>query len=382
MKYFIRLIASLFPVVIFCLFLSFPAQAIFMQSGNTLSLQKDKKIDETVLVAANDLTIDSEITGDLFCAGKNIVINGNIKGDVLCAGQSIKINSMVDGDVRVAGQNIEINGTVSRNVAAISQNLVLAKFSSIKGDLFFGGQNVDLRGNVGRDLGGGGEKISISGTVQRNVKVTGSNISVYDPAKIGGDFEYFTTNSASVLVSQNNVKGNILKHEITTKSLPQEKEEPTPGIGNLVGKIYWLLTSLILGFTLIYFLKQGVQDRTKRISQKPLSTGLIGLGILIGTPILFVLLIVTVIGAPLAIILLLEYILSLIVATIYPMILVGQWIIKNLLKKKIEGFGWPLLAGTLATGIVFLIPIIGPLTGFIFLCLGLGATFLTYLPSK
>lgn len=382
MKNITKLLASLLSVLLFLAFFSGSAHAVYFSSGNSLVLPKDKEINETAFIAASDLVVDANINGDLLCAGQNITINGNIKGDILCASQSIRVNGNVDGDVRVVAQTVEINGLVTRNVYALSQSLTAAKFSNIKGDTFFGVQNVDLRGSLGRDLAGLGETVNISGSLLRNAKVTAMKIAVIDPAKIGGDFEYFMDNTGSVSVNQKNIKGNIIRHEIARKEMPQKEVKETSATAMVMGKVFWMISSLLLGFAFLYFFRSSVQKRVSVITSRPFITGLIGFAFLFLTPIVFCLLLVTVIGAPLAFVLLLEYIVSIILASITPTIMIGEWLIKLLSKKKAVGYSWPLVVGTIAVGLLFLVPVIGSIAGFLLLLVGLGATFQSYLPEK
>ncbi len=375
----IKLFTILLGITTF-LFSTTIASAAYFSSSEFLSLPKDKKIDESAFLSGQDLIIDSEINGDLFCAGKSVVINGNVKGDVICAAESIKINSIIDGNVRVAAKSVEINGTVTRNVLALSQSLVLANLSSVKGDLIFGVQSIDLRGRVGRDLAGAGENINITGSLLRNAKMTGSHITIIDPAKIGGNFEYFVDDNGVVLVDEKNVMGSIVKHEIDQKS-SKEVSKKMSFLGHVSGKIYWLLSTLVLGLVMIYFMKQQITDRVKHASAKPLIAGLVGFAFLLLTPVAVIILLFTIVGSPLAIILLLIYVLSLMTAIIYPTIFLGQWGLK-VLKQKTSGLVWPLITGLVIAGLLSLIPVVGGIAGFIMFLLGLGAIFLSYLPQK
>ncbi|EKD53149.1 MAG: hypothetical protein ACD_61C00138G0002 [uncultured bacterium] len=382
MKYITRALAIFLPALVIMFYFSPPATAVYLDSGSQLALPKGKVINETVAVSAAGLSVDSDINGDLLCAGKDVTVNGNIKGDVLCAAQSIKINGNVDGNIRVIAQSVEISGLVSRNVYALSQNLSLTKFSSVKGDIFFGVQNVDLRGSLGRDLLGGADQLIISGSLLRNAKVMATRVSLVDPGKIGGDFEYYIDNTGTASVSQKNVKGNIVRHEIVRKETPQDEMKNVSLAARCLGKIFWALSTILIGLVVIYFLKPRVLKRVGIIASKPVVVGLIGLAVLILTPFVILLLLISVIGAPLAVVLLLEYIISIMLSAVYPSILVGGWMIKSLTKKKSDGLVWPFIAGTVIIGLLMFIPPIGLLTGFIFLCLGLGATFLSYLPEK
>lgn len=375
-----KLLSLLFLAIF--VFLAPSAQAVYFGSADDLTLPKEKKINESAFVAGDNLVVDANIEGDLFCAGQNVTINGNVKGDVICVAQLIKINGIVDGNVRVAAQNIEINGIVNRNVSVISQSLTLAKASTVKGDTLFGVQNVDLRGSLGRDLAGAAERVDISGSLVRNAVVTATRISVIDPAKINGDFDYYTDNQGTASVNPSNVKGSINRHEIVRQEINKEQVKEASKAAMVMGKIFWMISSLVLGFSFLYLFGSSVEKRASVISKNPFITGLIGFAFLLLTPIAFVLLLITFIGAPLAFVLLLAYILAICLASIIPTIMVGQWVLRQVFKKKHEGYSWALVVGTVTVGLIFLVPVVGPITGFTLLLLGLGATFQSYLPSK
>ncbi len=381
MKKISRILGILLTSLLFIFFLSFPAQAVYLESGNMIDLPKDKDIDESVFVSGNSITVDSNIKGDLLCAGKDVFVNGNIAGDILCAAQSVTVNGSVDGNIRIVAQYIEINGIVTRNLYALSQSLSLSKFSSIQGDIFFGVQNVDLRGSLGRDLLGAGDKISITGSLLRDAKIAATKISVTDPAKIGGNFEYYIDEMGTASVSARNVKGEIIKHDIV-RQMPEKKTTEVKSSALVFGKIYSIITTIVLGLALLYFLRKGIEDRVGIIASKPFVTTLIGFAVLILTPLVFILLLITIIGVPLAFVLIFEYILSIITATVYSSIFLGQWFIKSVIKNKKESHVWSLVAGATIIGVLMMIPFFGFFVGCISLSLGLGAIFVSYLPKK
>ncbi len=382
MKNITKTFLSLFTVFLFFFFFTASAQAVYFASGDSLTLAKDKKIDETTFIAGSNLTIDSDINGDLLCAGKDIVVNGNIKGDILCAGQTIKINGVVDGNVRIIAQSIDLTGLVSRNVYALSQSLSLAKFSSIKGDLLFGVQNIDLRGSLGRDLAGGAQNLSLSGSLARNALVTASKIALVDPGKIGGNLEYYIDQTGTTSINPKNIKGTVIPHEITRPQPAEREVKKATWLSQGFGRLYWILSSLLLGFTLLYFFKPSVEKRIQIISQKPVVTALVGFASLILTPLVCGLLLMTVFGAPLALVLFLEYLVAIILAVIAPMVMVGKWVLGLISKKQSFKTGWSLFTGAIFIGLFLMVPVFGPLASFLLLCLGLGATYLAYLPEK
>ena len=384
MKNLIKSLASLLPALLFVFAVASPADAILFQSGDNLVLPKEKVINETVAIAGSSLTIDANINGDLFCAGRDIVINGSIKGDVLCAGQNIKVNGAVDGDIRVVGQTIEVMNVVSRNLMVGSQSLNLGPKSNIKGDIMFGVQNVQLGGLMGRDLAGAGDSITISGSLLRNAVVTGTNVSIADTGKIGGNLDYYMEKSAMANIDQKNVKGTILRHDIQTPSKPEmEKQMVKVSSTAMVLKgLFGIISYAILGLALVYFDRKNTQKRISQIVSKPLVSGLIGLAVFIVAPIALFILMVTVVGLPLAFLVIFVYIIALMTASLYPSAIYGKYVMEKIFNKKNASLNWQMVVGVLVLGILSIIPIVGWIFAFVSFCMGLGAIFTSMAPEK
>jgi hypothetical protein len=163
--------------------------------------------------------------------------------------------------------------------------------------------------------------------------------------------------------------------------MPQKETRQVSAFANGMGKIFWAISTLVLGLVVIYFFKSSMTERIGIISKKPFVTGLVGFAVLMLTPLVFFLLLITMIGAPLAMVLLLEYIVSVMIAATMPLIMIGEWVFKTL-KKKVAGYYWPLVVGVTLVGVLYMIPVIGGILGFILLCVGLGSIFLSFLPEK
>ncbi len=373
---------SLLFVAIF-VFFARPAQAVYFSQGDNLSFPKTQKFNETVFLAGKDITIDSDIAGDLICAGQNITVNSKITGDVICAGQNLKINGTVDGNVRSVGQQIDINGLVTKNLSVASQNLQLSKSANIKGDVFYGAQNIDLQGLMGRDLAGGSQSITISGSLLRNAKVATEKISVADSAKLGGDLEYYIEKTGTSAINDKSVKGKVTRHEVVIQEKEQIKQEikkATPVL--MVFKvIFSILSSVLIAFLLLYFVPARVTKVTEIVKVHPVKSALIGLAVLITGPIAMIISCMTVIGIGLASVIALFYILSLILAGSFVAVRVGEMLAENYSGLKKSVYLSTFLA-CLLLGLVISIPFLGGVIGFIVFLIGLGASFSSYLPSE
>lgn len=316
-----------------------PVNAIYFGGGDNVYLSADNKFNETVLVAGEKLTIDSDIDGDLVCAGKDITINGSVSGDIYCVGQNITYKGSIAGDLLTAGQNIDIFST------------------------------------VGRDLAAGGSKVSLSSSIGRNVILAGSQLSQSSDSKVQGNLDYYVSDT-SVVALNGFVAGQSNKHLNKTTQSEVKPISNNNGFGGF--KIFTILATLALAFSIYYFANPFILKTAQAISTKPLATFFIGLSVLVVTPIAFLVLLVTIIGIPLAFVVILLYIIAIITASVYPAFVVGRLI---LVKTKIGGNdSLSLLVGIVATQLAVSIPGIGWIFGLTFLCLGLGSFFQNYLP--
>lgn len=373
---------TLVALVFFCT-LAAPAEAVYFGQGDNLFFPKTQKFNETVFLTGKDITIDSDIVGDLICAGQNVIVNGKISGDVMCAGQNLKINGTVEGNVRSVGQQIDINGVVAKNLSVASQNLRLSNSSQVKGDVFYGTQNIDLQGLIGRDLAGGSESITISGSLLRNAKIAAQKISVSGSAKMGGDLEYYTEKTGTSSIAEKSIKGKVTRHEVVMdekESLNSEIKKAAPFL--MVFKVILsILSSLLVAFLLLYFVPARVSMVTDTIKVHPVKSALVGLAVLITGPIATIITCITVVGLGIAGVIALFYILSLVLAASFVAIRVGEMLAENYsgLKKSVY------LSTSLAClllGLVTSIPFLGEVIGFIVLLIGLGASFTSYLPAE
>lgn len=368
---------------VFALFIVSPASAVYFGSGENLVFPKTQSFNETVFLAGSSLVIDSDIVGDLYCTGQDITINSKVAGDIICAGQNIEINGPVEGNVRLVSQNIDLNSSIAKNVTVASQNLQIGKASVIKGDVFYGAQNIDLNGVIGRDLSGGSESITISGSLLRNAKIGTSKLSITDSANLGGNLEYYIEKSGTTSINEKSIKGKVTRHEVVIEQKDQFKKDLqklTPAI--LVFKaIVSTLSSVLLAFLLLYFIPGRVAKVTKIIKLHPVKSALIGLAVLITGPIAIIIFCITIVGLGLGAVFALFYFLSLILASSFVAVRVGELLVNNYenLKKSVY---LSTLISCLLLGLIVHIPVLGGAVGFIIFLVGLGASFLSYFPDE
>jgi hypothetical protein len=320
-----QILRTLPLITLFYFIFSSSAAAFLIQSGQDITLPKTKNINETVIIAGRNLTVDANISGDLICAGQNITVNGAVQGSIICAGQSLQINGPVAGNIRLAGQTLDISKT-----------------ANIKGDILAVSQDLSLSSTVGKDVLLAGEKINVLPTV-----------------KIGGNFDYYVKSADTASVSAASVKGKLTQHLIPQPTAPTQDFSQIKQTLSVTSKIISFFSVLIVGlFLLIVFKPSIILDKSS------VKLFFLGFAVIFLTPILFTILFLTVIGIPLAFILLLVYLLGFLVAIPLASIAIGQLIHPNRFIS--------LLIGTTLFTMLSLLPLLGWFFGLIFLCLGFG----------
>ncbi|MFA5013466.1 MAG: hypothetical protein WC520_02770, partial [Candidatus Paceibacterota bacterium] len=162
-KYFV------FALIALCFIPLALTSAITSREGQNVVLSQTEPINDTVFLAGNNVTLNTDVVGDVFAFGQKININGNVDGDIIGAGQSITVNGNVSGSVRVAAQSVDIKGRVERSVAVASQDILLPESSFIGRDALLAGETININGTVAGSVNAASSVLNINGKVNKNV---------------------------------------------------------------------------------------------------------------------------------------------------------------------------------------------------------------------
>ena len=362
-KFLLKILIILFISVI--IFPSITSASEF-RSGDKLVIMKDEVVNDDLYLAGNSITVDGVINGDLIAAGSEIKVTGTINGGIIVAGGSIIVTGNVTNDIKAAGGEVRIDGDVGDNVLVFTGNLVLEKNARIARDLTLGAGTATIDGIVNGNINGGASNMEMRGVTKGNVTVNiDNNIKLSPGAIIGGNLEYTAPRPGEI--------SGIVSGTTTYKETPVRKENFMSRLpGEIIG-YFWLLLIGIISLILAPELTQKISDN---ISVKPLKNLLWGLLFLIITPIVAVLLLITIIGIPLSLILLAVYIILLYISRIYIGLWVGQYVLGKL-KQETRSRVLAMALGLIIVVIGINLPIIGGLIHFVIILLGLGAIVLT-----
>ncbi len=322
----------------------------------------DEVVDDTLIVTSEDIVIDGTVTGDLIAAGESLSIRGRVDGIVVVAGESIQLEGDFGGTVISAGETLDLRGaSLAGNFFGAGEKLVLHADTEISGNAAVAGEEVDVQGSIGRDLRAAGARVTVHGSVGADMRGYGATVELTDTAHIAGDLTLKTETEESAVIAP----GATIDGTTDIERWPEEPNRySTPDF--YLGEILHILAAFVTGLVLFRLLPALGQAELEG-SSDALVTAAIGALILIGTPILAVIAIVTLIGAPLGLLTLVLWLATLYAAGIVIACYIGRLILPNR-----DGTTLPLLIGLALLVVVTNLPIIGGPIQLVAGILGLG----------
>lgn len=317
--------------------------------------------------AADTVTINGVVNGDVWVAGEKVVVDGVVNGNVYAAGSDVTVKGQVTGSVHAAGSEVVMGGTIAGSVYAAGSEVQVGDGTKVTGAAALAGSQVDLGGAIAQQAYLAGSTIDISGQIGQYARITGSDISLSDTASIAGDLTYESSEEARI--ANDRAIGGRVEHKTV------QKAEPNPMRDKIVGAVIGLILNLIIGFIIVVWMPRIVRSTDAQFRADPLSTTLKGIAFMFFAPIVLVLTFITLLGIPVAVLGGLFYIMLAIVAPALVSYSLGGYILQRFAQKaptKKTSRLKPLLIGSVAFTIVSLIPFVGGLFEFILAAAGMG----------
>lgn len=360
--------AALIAMVVLMLLCTSVLAASISGQGVTSTLNSGETVDGFGFFAGNTVTVDGDVNGSSFVAGQDIYINGNINGDLFVAGQTITINGTVNGNVYCAGQNINYNSADSQGDVVIAGQMIgISSNAVVNRELFAAGYSLIINGSVGRDFYGAGENITIGGNVGRNVFMDANTIKLLDEGYIGGDLYYRSEVEADL--GSGTIVGST-----DWKQVDRTPDRQVNASAVALWSALYAIGSSLLVWVAITLWKPQIWERTSEaIFNQPLKTLGIGAIALIVTPIITILVMITILGIPLASLVGLGYGVFLYLSRLVAAVFIGKWLAKTFGWKEVHKGFWLTLLGLVLIAVLSIVPVLKTLVWLLIAFTGLGS---------
>lgn len=333
---------SLSIFVVFCFLFTSPAFA--QTKSKTL-------VKLPVFMAGENEIVDKVIDGDLMVAGNQVKINADINGDLYAAASQIEINAKINGNLIIIGKDVTISGKILKNLIGAASKFEINTPAEITGYTLVGAESAGFFGHFAGP-----------------VKVGANTLTTDDKSVFSGNLE------ADIIKSKLSPDSKIIgEKKITLREVQKADPKPIAKSSSkffLVKDILSFLSKLLI---LTIFIKLFASKILSLDFTKTFWFRLgIGFALLFLSPILSLILMITLIGIPLSIILILFYFISIYLSGIVVSFELGKLISAKI---KINNYYLSSFLSLFVLTLFFQIPFIAPLLKFLVLILGLGTIF-------
>lgn len=267
-----------------------------LKSGDSVTVAKGKTHEGSLYVGAETVKIDGTVTGSLYCAGQSVTITGDVQGDIACAGQSLDYSGTAEGSVRLAGQQVTMNGTSGTDTTIFGQAATVGDKAQIGGDLNGGAQALTINGSVAKNLQFGAQSVTINSVIAGDANIGSEKITLGDSAKVNGTLHYAANDELSI--DADKVGGKV-----EYNAIEEGDSETSPLMGIVTAIALMAVTSLLIALIAPRFM-----ERSSTIAKSNFGlTLLIGVAAVFMTPLVGLILVISVVGVPLAIVGMLLY---------------------------------------------------------------------------
>ncbi len=333
------------------------------EKEGTVKVAEGESIDDTVFLAGKTAIVAGVVNGDVFAAAERVEVTGTVRGNVYSAGETVTIAGEVSGNVHAAGKNVEVDSRVGGSSFVAGQNVIVTEGSELARGGYFAGESVRSKGRVGRDLIFAAETMELSGSVERSVRGYGKRVTVSSSGSVGGDLQVTVPLPDAIEVDDGATVSGETIVDIEKKAERRAFLYPGFYFGVLAKALAMLLMGLVL-VTLFPSLLPPAPESSKEVL-RDMGFGFVAL---IATPVVMLIIALTVIGIPVSIVLGMVYGVLLFLSTLVVAYFAAQRLPAADNRRLVLNTG----ASLLVILFVVAIPFVGPGLSFLVHIFGMG----------
>lgn len=326
---------------------------------------KDSTSKNYFYAGTEDVNITTPVEGDVFVVTSgNVIIDTDICGNAFICANTVTIGeySIIEASLFNASNSLILSGDVGINVYNISRNFTLS-------------------GNVDCDVFSSSAKSNLDGCISGNANISSENITISDELSIEGDLNY--SSKKQVAIPENTVEGKVNFSSINTDTKVNTITKMNDFLTSVLSLVVLAIVLFVIGKWLNCKFINTYPDFVKNLP-KSLLYGFLALIVI---PIASLILLICGVTINLAFILTALYLVLLLVASSIVIVILSKLVAEKL-NVKFEKANNTLLTilSIIVLSIVYkliqLIPVLGSITIFAFLIIGIGILINNIIPNK
>ncbi|MFT5849668.1 MAG: cytoskeletal protein CcmA (bactofilin family), partial [Patiriisocius sp.] len=287
---------------------------------------------------------------------------GEVGSDLSILGGVAHLHASVTDDVRIVAGEVTLAEDIGGDVFVLAGSLTILSTANIAGEVFFFGGDLVIEGAVAGSLRGKAQKVQVDGSIGGDIDIAApAGITLGDSANIEGSV-YYTSFAALARGQGSVIAGEVVRGAtalVSTKDQARDALIP-------------IFITLFATLSLYLLFKKELQSLIESIENSFARSILIGSFTLILGPFVSLLLMFTVLGLFVGL-LTFAWVLALYVAGIaLSSVVLGAFVMRSM-TKRLEVNLISILVGAFALQLFLLVPVVGPLTAAVVMCLTVGA---------
>ncbi len=264
--------------------------------------------------AASAVSIPGRIGGDAMIMAGAARVDGEVGDDARVMAETFTLDGFVGGELAVAGRKIEIDGAVGDDLYVAGSDVRVGQNARVGQDARIFGEDVLIKGRIGGNLDVSAETVAISAQIAGDVTIHARQIIFGPDAAIGGKLTWRSPESPEIppdMIVQNGVTGEVVKtwqREGVLSWASPLHGAPRAALfaGEAAGRLMIALSAFALGLVLV-LLTPHYADRVFAVVRQRWAVSIgWGLVLLLLTPIMAFIVMLTIVGIPLGFLMLLS----------------------------------------------------------------------------
>ena len=367
-RYRARATASLFVLVATLGAVTLPAPVSALEirrDENNVTIAASETIDDTLIVAAETISIEGTVTGDVIAAGATIDISGSIGGNLITFAETVNVRGDVGGLALGAASSYNLKAaTVGGDLWAAGESVRVDSDSRVNRNATVAGQNTVIEGSVVSDVTAFSESIEINGDIGQDLEAFAGRVRLLKDAHVVGDLRFRSADKDRLFRADSaRVEG-----EVEFIGMPEEFREQNPYA--TVQFYLWQVARLIAAFLVgvaLFWLVPGLRSLTIGAGVEGLKSAGIGFLTIVSVPIMAVLVGITLVGLPFSL-----FAVAALLAGVYLAKIVVAGVIGRMLFAEGTRPVLSLLVGISIVIVAVNLPFIGGIVSFLLTIIGLG----------
>ncbi len=367
------------------------AQAATFRGGEEVNIAEP--IQDDAYIGGGQIIVRESITGDLITAGGEINIQGNVDEDIIAGGGRVTISGNAGDDVRAAGGEVLLSGSVADDLFLAGGRVTIDPAADISGDVHVAGGEILIDGRIRGNLKVDGGRVVLNGSVDGEVRVQGGDlvingvlngtsnlvadeIKVGDAAELRGDVTYWTRNGemdfgdAALGTVTYNPDAAPVRHDATSPKILFIGTFIALGTSVLFAAFFIILVTLLTKTMFI--------DSAKVLGKDFWPSALRGFLFFAVTPIVCLILLMTVVGIPVSLLVFSMYVFVVYFSKALSAMVITRWLEIRYKQKWNTAIYIILSIGVfIVLKLVVLVPVAGWIACFLVVSASMGALMTT-----